>query len=109
MQILVYNHTDGGMASSTTSTLVNLTVNNLPFASGAVRVRQYLLDRTHGNAYTTWVSQGSPARPTAAQWTALAASAELCYYETTVTPTGNSWAVMFPQNNYSVSLLVLSR
>jgi len=109
LQILVYNHTDGGMASSTASTLVNLTVNNLPFASGPVRVRQYVLDRTHANAYTTWVSQGSPARPTAAQWTALSAAAELCYYETTVTPTGASWSVMFPQNNYSVSLLVLSR
>jgi xylan 1,4-beta-xylosidase len=109
MQILVYNHTDGGTASSTASTLVNLTVNNLPFGTGPVRVRQYIVDRTHSNAYTTWVGQGSPARPTLAQWTALSASAELCYYDATVTPTAGSWSVTFPQNTYSASLLVLSR
>jgi len=109
VQILVYNHVDGGIASSTASTLVNLTVNNLPFGTGPVRVRQYVVDRTHANAYTAWVGQGSPAKPTAPQWTALSAAADLCYYGATVTPTGNSWSVTFPQNNYSVSLLVLSR
>ena len=88
---------------------MNLTVNNLPFGSGPRHVRQYVLDHTHANAYTTWVGQGSPAKPTATQWSALSASAELCYYDTMVTPTGNSWSVMFPQNNYSVSLLVISR
>jgi beta-xylosidase len=109
LQILVYNHTDGGVASTTDSTLVNLTVNNLPFGTGPLHVRQYVLDHTHANAYTTWVAQGSPAKPTATQWTALGTAAELCYYDATVTPTGTSWSVMFPQNNYSVSLLVVSR
>jgi xylan 1,4-beta-xylosidase len=109
LQILVYNHTDGGTASSTGSILVNLTINNLPFGAGPVRVRQYIVDRTHSNAYTTWVGQGSPAKPTLAQWTALSASAELCYYDATVTPTAGSWSVTFPQNTYSASLLVLSR
>jgi len=109
LQILVYNHTDGGVATATDSTLVNLTINNLPFGAGPLHVRQYVLDHTHANAYTTWVGQGSPAKPTSAQWSALSASAELCYYDTMATPTGNSWSVMFPQNNYSVSVLVISR
>jgi xylan 1,4-beta-xylosidase len=109
LQILVYNHIDGGTASGTDSTLVNLTVNNLPFGAGALRVRQYIVDHTHANAYTTWVGQGSPAKPTAAQWSALSASAELCYFDTMVTPASNSLSLMFPQNNYSVSLLVISR
>ena len=109
LQVLVYNHTDGGTASATDSTLVNLTVNNLPFGAGPLRVRQYIVDHTHANAYTTWVGQGSPAKPTATQWSALSASAELCYFDTMVTPTSNSLSVMFPQNNYSVSLLVISR
>jgi hypothetical protein len=114
LRVLVYSHTDGGTASATDSTLVNLTVNNLPFGAGPLRVRQYIVDHTHANAYTTWVGQGSPAKPTAAQWSALSASAELCYFDTTVTPSGvtpagNSLSLMFPQNNYSVSLLVISR
>jgi len=109
LQVLVYNHTDGGTASATDSTLVNLTVNNLPFGAGPLRVRQYIVDHTHANAYTTWVGQGSPAKPTATQWSALSASAELCYFDTMVTPTSNSLSVMFPQNNYSVTLLVISR
>jgi hypothetical protein len=114
LRILVYSHTDGGTASATDSTLVNLTVNNLPFGTGPLRVRQYIVDHTHANAYTTWVGQGSPAKPTATQWSALSASAELCYFDTIVTPSGvtpasNSLSIMFPQNNYSVSLLVISR
>jgi xylan 1,4-beta-xylosidase len=109
VQILVYNHTDNGAADGTASTLVNLTVNNLPFAAGPLHVRQYVVDHTHANAYTTWVGQGSPAKPTAQQWTALSAAADLCYYDAMVTPTGTSWSVSFPQNNYSVSLLVISR
>ena len=108
LQILVYNHVDGGTASATDSTLVNLTVNNLPFGAGPLRVRQYIVDHTHANAYTTWVGQGSPAKPTATQWSALSTSAELCYFDTMVTPAGNSLSLMFPQNNYSVSLLVVS-
>ena len=91
LQILVYNHTDGGAANAEpTSTLVNLTVNNLPFGTGPLRVRQYIVDHTHANAYTTWVGQGSPAKPTQAQWSTLRDAAELCYYDTTVTPTGSS-------------------
>jgi hypothetical protein len=84
-------------------------VNNLPFAAGPLRVRQYIVDHTHANAYTTWVGQGSPAKPTAAQWSALSAAAELCYFDSMVTPANNSLSLMFPQNNYSVSLLVISR
>jgi putative transposon-encoded protein len=52
---------------------------------------------------------GRPSNPSQAQWVTIRDAAELCYYETTVTPSGNSWTVTFPQKNYSVSLIVLSR
>lgn len=106
VQVLVYNHVEGGAANSANSNLVKLTVNNLPF-TGTVNVRHYVLDRGHSNSYQTWVSQGKPAKPSAAQWTQLSSAAELCYYATT--STGTSWTVTYPQNIYGVSLFVLSR
>ena len=108
VQILVYNHVNGGAGDSTTSNLVTLTVNNLPFAAGPLTVRQYVVDHTHSNSYTAWVGMGSPPQPTQAQWVQLSAAADLCYYETTATPTGSSWTVTFPQNIYGVGLIVLS-
>jgi xylan 1,4-beta-xylosidase len=108
IQILVYNHIDGGAGDPTTSKVVTLTVNNLPFPSGSVRVRQYLVDHTHSNSYTAWVGMGRPAQPSQTQWTQLSAASDLCYYETTVTPTGNSWTATFPLSAYSVGLIVLA-
>jgi xylan 1,4-beta-xylosidase len=105
VQILVYNHVSGGTANSADSSSVKLTVNNIPL-SGAINVRHYFLDRTHSNSYESWVSMGKPARPSAAQWTQLGTSAELCYYSTTTT--GASFSVTYPQNIYGVSLIVLS-
>jgi beta-xylosidase len=107
LQLLVYNHVDGGQADSSTSSLVSLTVNNLPF-TGPVRVRQYVVDRTHANAYRTWLAMGSPVKPTQAQWVTLRDAAELCYYETTATPTGGSWTVSFPQSVYGLNLIELT-
>jgi xylan 1,4-beta-xylosidase len=108
VQILVYNHIDGGTADSTASSLVSLTVNNLPFGAGPITVRQYVVDHTHSNSHTAWVAMGKPAQPSQTQWTQLAAAADLCYFETTATPNGNSWSVTFPLNVYGVGLIVLS-
>jgi xylan 1,4-beta-xylosidase len=109
VQILVYNHVNGGTADPTRSSLVKLTVNNLPFAVGTtLGVRQYMVDHTHSNSHTTWVSMGKPQQPSEAQWTQLSQAADLCYYQTSATPTGTSWTVSFPQNVYGVSLLVIS-
>ena len=107
VQLLVYNHVDGGQADSSKSSLVSLTVNNLPF-TGPVRVRQYVVDRTHANAYRAWLAMGSPVKPTQAQWVTLRDAAELCYYETTATPTGGSWTVSFPQGVYGLNLIELT-
>jgi xylan 1,4-beta-xylosidase len=106
IQILVYNHVNGGTANSSTAKQVKITVNNIPW-TGAVNIRQYVLDRTHSNSYQTWVGLGKPAKPSQAQWTQISNAAELCYYSTTAT--GTSWTATFPQNTYSVSLIVLSQ
>ncbi|HJX64609.1 MAG TPA: hypothetical protein VJ860_11750, partial [Polyangia bacterium] len=78
------------------------------FASGKIRVRHYLVDRTHSNAYYTFAQIGRPPQPTQSQWAELRRASELCYYETTVSPKDGAWSVTFPQNTYSVGLLVLS-
>jgi xylan 1,4-beta-xylosidase len=105
LQVLVYHHVAGSSADSSASTLVSLTVNHLPFASGSVRVRHFVVDRTHANSYQAWVGMGRPKTPTQDQWVALRDAAELCYYETTTTLTGGSLALTFPQYVQSVSLL----
>ena len=85
VQILVYNHVDGGAADSSRASTVSLTVNNLPF-TGPVRARQYIVDRAHANAYRVWQAIGSPPSPNQTQWVKLRDAAELCYYETTAQP-----------------------
>jgi xylan 1,4-beta-xylosidase len=112
VQILVYNHVNGGQGDSSQASAVSLTVNNLPF-TGPVRVRQYIVDRGHANAYRTWLAINQPVRPTQPQWLMLRDAAELCYYETITQPSGaqpsgSSWTLTFPQNIYGVALIELS-
>ncbi len=106
VQVLVYNHVTGGEADSSKSSQVKLTVNSIP-GTGALKIRHYLLDRSHSNAYQVWAGLGKPAKPAEAQWTQIAAAAELCYFETTAT--GTSWSATYPQNVYGVSMFTLSR
>jgi len=106
VQILVYNHVNGGTADSSSAKQVKLTVNNIPW-TGNVNVRHYMLDRTHSNSYQSWVGMGKPSKPSQAQWTTLSSAAELCYFATTATET--SWTVTYPQNIYGVSLITLTR
>ncbi len=108
LQVLVYNHVDGGQADPLASSLVSVQFNNIPFASGKIRVRHYLVDHTHSNAYGAFAEMGRPPEPTQTQWAELRRASELCYYETTVSPKDGAWSVTFPQNTYSVGLLVLS-
>jgi xylan 1,4-beta-xylosidase len=108
LQVLVYNHVAGAQADPTKASLVTLTVDNIPFAPGPVRVRQFVVDHTHANAYTTWVGMNKPPTPTQAQWSALRDAAELCYYETTASVSGGSWTVQFAQNVYGVSLFEIT-
>ncbi len=109
LQILVYNHHSGPQVDPTQSALVSVTVDNIPFAPGSIRLRHYTVDHTHANSHTAWIAMNRPGRPTQAQWTQLRDAAELCYYETTATVSGSSWSVTFPQYQYGVTLLELGK
>jgi xylan 1,4-beta-xylosidase len=105
VQVLVYNHVAGGTADSSKSSQVKLTVNNIPGSYG-FEVMHYMLDRTHANAYQAWVDLGKPAKPNATQWTQIAKSGELCFFQSQ--GSGSSWTVTYPQNVYGVSLFLIS-
>jgi len=107
VQVLVYNHVDGGQADASQSSVVSLTVNNLPWTT-PVRIRQYIVDRNHANAYRKWMAIGSPPNPNQAQWLQVRDAAELCYYETTVQPAAGAWTMTFAQNVYGVDLFEIS-
>ncbi len=72
VQVLVWNYHDDLI--DVPATPVHLTV-RVPASFGAnVRVSDLRVDTAHGDAYTTWVSQGMPATPTATQIAALQAA-----------------------------------
>ncbi len=108
VQILVYDHVTGGAADPTQSTVVSLTLSNLPF-TGSIRVRQYVVDSGHANSYRAWLAMGSPPVPTQAQWVTLRDAAELCYYETTALPTAGAWTFQYAQNVYGVDLFEVTQ
>jgi xylan 1,4-beta-xylosidase len=107
IQILVYNHVNGGQGDSSQAAVVSLTLNNLPF-TGPVRIRQYIVDRSHSNSYRVWLAMGSPSRPTQSQWVMLRDAAELCYYETTAPAATGARTLTFSQNVYGVDLFEIS-
>ena len=107
LQVLVYNHVAGGAADASQSSVVSLTVNNLPFA-GPARVRQYVVDHSHANSYRAWLAMGAPSNPTQAEWVTLRDSAELCFYDTTVQPVAGTATFQFAQSVYGVDLFQIS-
>lgn len=56
---------------------VELHLKGLPKAQAGATVREYTIDETSGNAYTTWLAMGSPQQPTSDQIAALHAAAEM--------------------------------
>ena len=72
IQVLVWNYHDDLVAVAASP--VQLTV-KVPSAFGSsVTVSHMRVDDSHGDAYTVWTSQGSPAAPSAAQIQALQAA-----------------------------------
>jgi beta-xylosidase len=109
VQVLVYDHVNGGVADGASSEQVSLSVKNLPFTSDRVAVRHYVIDRDHSNSYRPWVAMGRPAAPTAEQWAELADAGALCYFETSAElGADRSFAIAYAQKVYGVSLFVLT-
>jgi xylan 1,4-beta-xylosidase len=106
--ILVYDHVDNPNGNSATVDSVTLNISNIPFAKA--KIEHWVVDRTHSNAYQTWVGMGSPEKPTASQWTSIATASELAYYDTpsTVNIVNGAFTKKFAQNLYSVGLIQLT-
>jgi hypothetical protein len=83
----------------------------VPWAPGRVQIQNFLVDTTHSNTYTKWVSMGRPANPNSASaWDELKAAVNL--YNTVTTQelaTATSPVTLtFAMNYFSVSLFVLT-
>jgi xylan 1,4-beta-xylosidase len=73
--VLAWHYHDDDVAGPDAN--VTLTVNALALKNGKAKLTHYRIDKSHSNAYTVWQQQGSPAKPTPAQYKALEAASEL--------------------------------
>jgi xylan 1,4-beta-xylosidase len=108
IQVLVWNYHD--ILETVAASPVTLTV-QVPASFGAqASVSHLRVDETHGDAYTTWVAQGSPATPTAAQLTALQAAMvpSLLQPDSTVAVTAGAVSLTFDLPRFGISLITVA-
>ncbi len=90
--------------------MVTINVNNIPasLAGKQVFVTQFVVDETHSNPYSVWVSQGKPATPSEAQLQALRAAQHLALMQPVKTITLDAtYTTSFTMNRQSGTLLLL--
>ena len=76
LTVLTWNYHDDDVAGPDAA--IDLGVRNLPAeAQGRTTLVRYQIDAEHSNAYTAWKRMGSPAAPTAAQFTQLSQAGQL--------------------------------
>jgi xylan 1,4-beta-xylosidase len=108
IQVLVWNYHD--VLETVAASPVSVTV-QVPASFGAqASVSHLRSDETHGDAYTTWVAQGSPATPTAAQLAALQAAMvpSLLQPDETVAVTAGSVNLTFDLPRFGISLITVA-
>jgi beta-xylosidase len=110
IQILVYNHYASTTQSAAPQDSIILTVNNIPWLPGDVRVDHFAVDTILSNTFTKWVGLGKPAVPSNAQWDELRKASDLARYHeaTTTTLTGNTLSMGYSQHYFSVHVIILS-
>jgi hypothetical protein len=110
IQVLVYSFFKSTSTSTSTTDNITLTVNNIPWAPGPVRVEQFLLDATHSNTSYAWQQAGSPGSPSNTVWDQMKAASVLQHYDsvTTQTLTAKTFTKTFPLSYYGMTLLTLS-
>ncbi len=74
VDVLVWNYHDDDVAAE--AARVKVLVEGIP-AHGKLKVREFLMDEKHGNAYAVWQKMGSPPDPTATQFEELQRAAKL--------------------------------
>jgi xylan 1,4-beta-xylosidase len=75
LSLLLWHYHDDDVAGADAD--VSLTLDGLPYADGRVRVRQFRVDRQHGNAFERWKQLGSPQAPTPEQQAELSRAGQL--------------------------------
>lgn len=107
VQILVWNYHDDLVPAPPAS--VQLSVKVPPSFGSSVTVAHQRVDDTHGDAYTVWTSQGSPASPSAAQLAALRGAMDPVPLgpSQSVAVRGGSVSVSFDLPRFGVSLVTV--
>ena len=108
VNVLVWNYHD--VLATVAASPVTMTI-KVPASFGTLATVSHLrVDETHGDAYTTWVAQGSPATPTAAQLAALqqAMVPSLLQPDQTVPVTAGAVSVSFDLPRFGLSLVTVS-
>jgi xylan 1,4-beta-xylosidase len=109
IQILVWNYHDDLVDAEPAPVTLSVKV---PSAFGAnAGVTHTRADDTHGDAFTVWVSQGSPATPSASQLTALRQAMEpvVLERERVVAVAGGTVRLAFDLPRFGISLFTLTR
>jgi xylan 1,4-beta-xylosidase len=73
--VLMWHYHDDDVAGPDAD--VSLAIDGLTGSNGPVLLEEYRIDRDHSNAFETWKTMGSPAKPSPEQQTELERSAEL--------------------------------
>lgn len=108
VDVLVWNYHD--VLETVAPSPVSLTI-KLPTSFGTLATVSHLrVDDTHGDAYTAWVAQGSPATPSAAQLAALeqAMVPSLLQPDETVAVTAGAVNLAFDLPRFGLSLITVS-
>jgi xylan 1,4-beta-xylosidase len=108
IQILVWNYHDDLVEAAPAPVTLRVTV---PPAFGAyTAVTHTRVDETHGDAYTAWVAQGSPATPSEAQLAALRGAMEpvVLERERIADVTNGAVSLSFELPRFGISLVTLA-
>jgi xylan 1,4-beta-xylosidase len=91
------------------SAQVALAIEGLGIQQGTAKLQHFRVDAEHSNAYTTWLTMGSPQPPSSAQYAALERASELARLDgpPTIDVDGGRAALTFTLPRQGVSLLVL--
>jgi hypothetical protein len=107
VQVLVWNYHDDLVTAAAAPVQVNV---KLPASFGArVSATHLRVDDTHGDAYPIWMSQGSPAAPSAAQIAALQQGMDPVPLATqALDVAGGSVSLSFDLPRFGISLVTLT-
>jgi xylan 1,4-beta-xylosidase len=73
--VMLWHYHDDDLAGPAAD--IELSLANLPIASGEATISHFTIDADHSNGYAAWKKMGSPQQPTPAQYTELELAAQL--------------------------------